>query len=79
MKRLTSLGIFFLWVSLAGAAQLFLISGSGGPGVDGPALGRACVPETKCVCLGLRLRVWGALACRQKWTCMHARRHERHA
>ncbi len=45
MKRITSLGVFFLWVTLAGAAQLFLISGASGPGVDGPALGRACVPD----------------------------------
>jgi hypothetical protein len=45
MKRLTSLGVFFLWVSLAGAVQLVLISGASGPGVDGPALGRACVPD----------------------------------
>ena len=45
MNRVTSLGIFFLWVSLAGAVQLFLIGGASGPGVDGPALWRAMVPD----------------------------------
>mgnify|MGYP006932709707 FL=1 len=45
MKRFTSLGVFFLWVSIAGALQLLLMSGASGPGVEGPALGRACVPD----------------------------------
>jgi hypothetical protein len=45
LKRFTSLGVFFLWVSIAGALQLLLMSGASGPGVEGPALGRACVPD----------------------------------
>jgi hypothetical protein len=45
VKRLLALGVFFLWVVLAGALQLLLVGGTGGPGADGPAYLRACVPD----------------------------------
>ena len=45
MRRLRSLGVYFLWVSVAGALQLLLIGLTSGPGPAGPALLRSCVPD----------------------------------